>query len=266
MNLEQYLARIKFEGPIKADLDCLNAIHYQHLLHIPYENIDVQLRRPLDFDIDRIFDKVVIQNRGGWCYEMNGLLCWALKECGFDVMRMVGAVGRKTDGEETLGNHLVLTVQLEQAYLVDVGLGDGLLTPIPLQAGKYTQGYRTFELEALGDNEWRFHNAPGTLPPDFDFTFGPANEDVLQDTCKHLQSDPGSMFRQNLIVQRLLPNGIHFLLGRVFFHRTAAGMEKTLLNSAAELSETLENKFGLKIPEIHKIWPNILARHEELFG
>jgi N-hydroxyarylamine O-acetyltransferase len=51
MNLADYLTRIDYQGPVRPDLDCLNAIHQQHLLNIPYENVDVQLRRPLDLSI-----------------------------------------------------------------------------------------------------------------------------------------------------------------------------------------------------------------------
>lgn len=90
MKLHDYLARIEYRGPLATDLACLSAIHRQHLLAIPYEDLDVQLGRPLDLDPERIFEKIVTGRRGGWCYEMNGLLCWALREIGFEVQRMVG--------------------------------------------------------------------------------------------------------------------------------------------------------------------------------
>ena len=95
MQLTDYLTRIDYHGTVAPTLACLNAVHRHHLLNIPYENLDVQLRRPVDQDIERIFEKIVHRRRGGWCYEMNGLLCWALREIGFDVMRMTGGVGRK---------------------------------------------------------------------------------------------------------------------------------------------------------------------------
>ena len=84
MKLDDYFARIDYRGPVAPDLACLRAIHRQHLLAIPYEDLDVQLGRPLDLDPERIFEKLVARRRGGWCYEMNGLLEWALTEIGFD--------------------------------------------------------------------------------------------------------------------------------------------------------------------------------------
>ncbi|MDA1077254.1 MAG: arylamine N-acetyltransferase, partial [Proteobacteria bacterium] len=158
MDLAAYLQRIDFQGEPKVDLPTLCAVHRQHLLQIPYENIDVQLGRPLDFDRERIFSKLVTAHRGGWCYEMNGLLEWALQEIGFDVVRMCGGVMRAERGDAQMGNHLVLRVDLDQTYLIDVGFGDGLYEPIPLAVGTYRQRSLNYRLELMNDGLWRFHN------------------------------------------------------------------------------------------------------------
>ena len=70
MKLQAYLDRICYRGLPEVNFETLQAIHRQHLLHIPYENIDVQLRRPVSLEIEPTFDKIVMRNRGGWCYEM----------------------------------------------------------------------------------------------------------------------------------------------------------------------------------------------------
>ena len=89
MKVEDYLERIGYHGPVAPNLECLQAVHRRHVLAISYENLDVQLQRPVDFDEERIFEKMVVRRRGGWCYEMNG----------FDVMRMSGAVMRSIHGD-----------------------------------------------------------------------------------------------------------------------------------------------------------------------
>ena len=266
MQLTDYLTRIDYHGAVAPTLACLDAVHRHHLLSIPYENLDVQLRRPVDQDIERIFEKIVNRRRGGWCYEMNGLLCWALREIGFDVMRMTGGVGRKERGDEALGNHLVLCVNLDGPYIADVGLGDGLVEPTPLRPGTFTQGHRQLRLEPLEENLWRFHNHPGAMPPSFDVRHQPADEDLLAHTCETLQSDPESMFRQNLVCFRANAEGTSMLLGRVLARSTAQGTTRTLLNSAQEFSEALTRVFGLNDAENQDLWPQVEARHEELFG
>lgn len=266
MNLSAYLSRIDYRGRVRADLDCLKAIHQKHLLNIPYENLDVQLGCPLDFDLERIFDKLVDRRRGGWCYEMNGLLGWALGEAGFDVMRMTGGVMRSAQGDQSLGNHLVLCVNLDGPHLADVGLGNGLVEPIPLCEGRFAQGQREFGLELLGEKLWRFRNFPGAIPSDFDFIFGPADEGLLARRCAELQTDPESLFMQNLICQRLRPDGVHLLLGRVLICFAGDGSTKQILNSADELAQILREVFDLVGIDVQALWPRVSARHQALFG
>ena len=41
---------------------------------------------------------------------------------------------RSSQGDASLGNHLVLRVDLDEPWLADVGLGDGALEPLRLRA------------------------------------------------------------------------------------------------------------------------------------
>ena len=95
MDLQLYLDRIGFAGASRPDLATLRAIHRGHSLSISYENLDVQLGRPLTTSPAEAFEKIVRRGRGGWCYEMNGLLAAVLEEIGFKVTRLAGGVGRR---------------------------------------------------------------------------------------------------------------------------------------------------------------------------
>ena len=41
------------------------------MLTVPFENIDVQNGKPISVDIDALFNKIVHDKRGGFCYELN---------------------------------------------------------------------------------------------------------------------------------------------------------------------------------------------------
>lgn len=94
------------------------------------------LRRPVVLDLEANYTKIVCQRRGGWCYEMNAVMGWALKEIGFEVMRMSAGVMRVRAGDAQMDNHLCLLVRLDQPYLVDVGFGGSLTEPFPLRASE----------------------------------------------------------------------------------------------------------------------------------
>lgn len=266
MELSGYLERIRFTQQPRCDLQTLTGIHHQHLLHIPYENIDVQQRTPLDFDLQRIYTKLVDARRGGWCYEMNGLLQWALEQIGFQVTRMSGAVMREVNGDQTWANHLVLRVALEGVdYLVDTGLGDGLRMPIPVAEGSVTQQGLTYRLERLDADTWRFHNHAFSNVRSFDFRYGVAVEDELAAMCGWLQTSEESPFRRVLVVQKFDADRIHTLVGKIYGQITAAGKTERVLDNLGEQQQTLAEKFGLQV-DVADIWPAVEAAHARYFA
>src|SRR6185295_12231185 len=97
--LSAYLDRIGYGGPVAPTLDVLRDVHRGHACAIAYEHLDVIRGLPVDQNIERIFDTIVVDGRGGSCYEMNGWLGWALRQIGFDVTRMCGGVMRAVRGD-----------------------------------------------------------------------------------------------------------------------------------------------------------------------
>src|SRR3954468_2895486 len=266
MRLDGYLERISYGGPVEPTLACLTAIHRCHATRIPYENLDVQLGVPVGQDREALYEKLVVRRRGGWCYEMNGLLQGALEEIGFDVKRVAGGVHRHETGERAVGNHLVLLVRLERDYIADLGLGDGLREPVPLREGSYTQGPFTFRLERVDDGYWRVWNREGGDPEAFDFREDPADEELLATQCLRLQTSAESGFVQNLACQRMALDGVTVLQGRVLTRDVPAGRTKELLHSADELKAALAREFGITGVDVSLLWPKVLARHEVVFG
>jgi len=267
MNLDRYLRRIGLDRRPPATLEGLKTVHRAHLLAIPYENIDVQLGRPVTTEIGPIYEKIVERGRGGWCYEMNGSLGWALKELGFNVTRATGAVMRSLKGDKVTGNHLVLRVELpEGLYLADVGFGDGPRDPIPVMVGAFVSHGFNFGLSRIDESWWRFANDPRGGAPNFDFNLAPADEGVLAAQCKLLQTAPGSPFVQNLVVQRHVPEGLAILRGRTMRALTPTEMRERVIEDAGDLVSTLKTVFGLDVPEVADLWPKIVARHHEIMA
>jgi N-hydroxyarylamine O-acetyltransferase len=268
LELSAYLRRIRFDGSVRPDLATLRAIHRAHQCAIPFESVDVQLRRPIGLDLKASYDKIVCRRRGGWCYELNGVMEWALKEIGFEVTRMSAGVMRVQAGDAQLGNHLCLLVRLDQPYLVDVGFGGSLAEPLALRASEREDRPYRLRLNEPGDGYWRFSEiAHGDADAfSFDFRVAPADEALFARQCRFLQTDPASPFVQNLVVQRRIADTHLSLLGRVLSVTHATRVDKKLLSSPDELVATLRESFDLDIPEAATLWPSICARHEALFA
>jgi N-hydroxyarylamine O-acetyltransferase len=266
MHVHEYLQRIGLSHPQAPTLASLRAIHRAHLLSIPYENLDVQLGRHVGLSPAPIFDKIVRHGRGGWCYEMNGLLGWALDQLGFRVTRCAGAVGRDRNGDASIGNHLVLKVELDDGvYLADVGFGDGPIDPIRIEPGEFISHGFTFVLAQVDADWWRLHNHVQGGAQTFDFTLRATDESVLAAKCEYLQTSEQSSFMQNLVAQRHTSAGVTTLRGRVLRWTRPDGRTEHLLQSADEFVSTLEAEFSLDLPEAARLWPAIVARHDEVF-
>ncbi len=265
MDLSDYLARIGYVGSVAPTYSCLAAIHRAHAFSIPYENLDIILGRGVDFDLERIQTKLVSNPRGGWCYETHILLEWALREIGFDVLTVTGGIYRDRRGDEMLGNHTALLVRLDQVYLADLGLGDGIRDPIPLVEGTYDQGSLSFRLESLPDGYWRFHNHPLARPTNFDFLEAPADWTLLGRQNHFQQTDSSSALSANFVCQIMKPESVTCLTGRMLRIKTASGTTKSLILEE-EFEDVLFRIFGIYDTELRSIWPKVAARHEQLFG
>jgi len=269
LKLQRYLDRIKYGGPLEPNFATLAALQEAHVCSVPFENLDVQLGRPLSTSIQEAYEKIVINMRGGWCYEQNGLFGWALSEIGFDVRRIAASVMRQEKGADSEASHLCLLVRSPESktkYLADVGFGGSMIKPMALEAAQHDQPPFKLGLEKLDDGYWRFWESLGDGRFTFDFVDEPARESSLARKCANLQRDPASSFVLNLSAQ-LRTRDEHFVLrGRVFTVARPGAADSKTLNSSAELVSVLTSEFHLDVREIADLWPRITARHEELFG
>ncbi len=262
MDIKAYLQRINYEGGLEPKLETLSKLHRAHLLAIPYENFDIHLGRRLELGEQHFYNKLVLQKRGGWCYEMNGLFAWVLRELGFEVQLLAGAVRSSTENVNEVGNHLVLLVQLEQPYLADVGLGDGFLEPLPLVSGEYTQNNLTFRLEQKG-KYWVLHNHALGAAKKYDFTLEPRELTFFAKKCHELQTSLTSGFTRVTNCQFFTPDSILTLKGAVLKVINQNGASQHIIESQTEYQEVLQTRFRLNEPEIFDLWPRVWERHQE---
>lgn len=267
MDIAAYLRRIGVTDRVRPDLAGLTAVHRGHALSIPYENLDVQFGRELTRAPESAFDKIVNRGRGGWCYEMNGLLAASLETIGFRVTRLAGAVMRDLLGDEMIGNHLVLLVDVDgETWVCDVGFGDGFIEPQRLHEGPVQAGVLNSHLRRIEDGWWRYTNDPRSGGPNFDFHPDQRGESELDRMCAFLQTSEMSPFVQNAVAQRWREDGHYSLRGRVLRFLSAEVETKRVIADADDYVETLRTSFGLDVPEARMLWPKIVQRHEALFA
>ena len=126
MDVKEYLARIGLEMPetVVPDSAFLKKLQFAHCTSVPYENIDMMRGIPTSLDPEALYQKIVVNRRGGLCFELNGAFGELLRQLGYGV---TDYAARYLRGETTIPmrRHRVLVVQaLDGLWLCDVGIGE----------------------------------------------------------------------------------------------------------------------------------------------
>ncbi len=252
MNIDNYLKRINFLNTPKADLATLKELQHAHYCAVPYENFDILLNKPLSLSVEDVYEKVVNNNRGGYCFELNGLFLWLLREIGFNVEEKLA---RFLLGEEgiPMGRHRVLIVKLPEGdFLTDVGIGCPTPTqPIKVEYDKITE-IRDSKYKLVRDDtlcnvlkfeysgEWKAYYSfsdDANYPSDFE---------APSFYCEH---SPKSIFNKGLMVNIFTQNGRKTFEKGKFVILTPNNKEEKLINSPETLGVILTKEFSLKFNE-----------------
>ena len=98
--VKKYLKRIKMSYPLEATLENLHKLQLNHLKYIPYENLSILYGEPISLDGQDLYKKIIVNERGGFCFETNALYQWLLKAIGYQVTsyhtRLIGLPDRKS--------------------------------------------------------------------------------------------------------------------------------------------------------------------------
>jgi N-hydroxyarylamine O-acetyltransferase len=217
MDITAYLERIAYRGSRTPSANTLRNLHLAHLQSVPFENLDILLRRPILLDHERLFQKIVVQRRGGFCYELNGLFAALLRALDFQVTYLSASDAHVDGSYGPEFDHLALLVQIPEdqgtqsasGWLADVGWGDTFCVPLPLAVGiVQEEGARAYRLEHDGIYHilWQRH-ASGEWERNYRFTLEPRQYGDFEVMCQYHQTSPQSLFTQKRLCTRATPEG-----------------------------------------------------------
>lgn len=264
-DLSAYLKRIEYTGTLKPDLDTLTILHEHHIAHIPFENLNPFLGLPVKLDHASLQQKLVNDQRGGYCFENNGLYRWMLEKIGFEVRPMAGRVmWNSAEDVITRKTHMILLVHIEgKDYLEDVGFG-GFVEPAPLlfQPGIIQETkYEPYKLEKNGDTYTLRVLVSGQWRLMYRFITNPVPQVDYEVANWFTATNPECSFVTGISVSRI-DNGRRYTLNNnIFKIRLGDNQdEKHTLNTVSEMKDILENIMHIKLPD----YPNLESRFSEI--
>lgn len=253
MDVRTYLERIGFDRPVHLNVETLFGLHRTHLLTVPFENLDIHLGKPIQLGEQALWDKIVLHKRGGFCYELNGMFAWLLKEIGFEVTYLNGRVYNSHGKSGREFDHLTLLVGIpgkKANWLADVGFGDSFFEPLKFDYGiEQKQGLRTYRLENVEDgidllkreqdDRWNrqyfFDLKPRAFPSDY------------ETSCQYHQTSPKSSFPRARVISLATPDGRISLDNNNLTITTNGKRIKRQLSDETEFQELLKYYFGIEL-------------------
>ncbi|KKK33501.1 hypothetical protein WN59_12210 [Salinicoccus sediminis] len=218
---------------------------------LPFENTAVMFNRTNAISRDNLIEKMLIQNEGGLCYELNPLLHLFLSENDFDSAMYYGRVHNGTDfGTKT---HVMFLVKHgRRAYLIDTGFGGNLpLRPVPMNGDTVHSRNGSFKVTEVSDGHVLMMNLATSQKgwiPGYKFYLndpvaGIGELDRVQKIIKESETSP---FNKEPLITAFTEAGRHTLTDKNYTIWADGHVKKTEV-LPGQFYELAEKYFNLKI-------------------
>ncbi len=248
--IKAYFRRIglEYQENLIPNGELLRKLQFAYCTHVPYENLDIMRHIPLSLDEDALYEKIVTQGRGGFCFELNGSFGWLLRKLGYEV---TDYFARYLRGENTIPmrRHRVLKVAATDGmYLADVGIGEICpREPLKLEEGivqeQFGESYRFHKDPFLGWVLSDLHK--GTWRAFYSFTEEPQLPVDFAAACFWCETHPTSPFVPQEMFSLKTAEGRITLDGNIYKEFTSHGVSVKELTDAEMPAAYL--KFGLTL-------------------
>jgi N-hydroxyarylamine O-acetyltransferase len=242
-NLTDYLSRIGYEGVVHPDVATLTQLVQKQLRSIPFENTEVEVGRIPSLIPEDIVKKVIVNRRGGYCYEINGVFAMALTAIGFE-WYFAGARSMLYPTRRPKTHMVVIVHCAGKDYLCDTGFGGyALRAPMVISVGETAQEGDRFCLElldseyvlgALVQREWQWLYSFALQPQEW-IEFSLANY--------FNATSPDTIFTQKKLAIMQTPNGRKILVDNELKLIEDGKLEKL----DVEYADALKEHFGLEV-------------------
>lgn len=249
---KKFLKRIGMPQTFKIECteEFLQNVQYHAVTSIPYENLDILEKKPLCLDKEALYEKIVERGRGGYCFELNGILSWFYKTLGFTVRDYFARFLRNEEGIP-MCRHRVLSVECEgKLYFCDIGIGQKAPRhPLVMEAGYVQEQFgEVYKFEKDTDLGWVLYDLhAGTWRPFISFTEEKKYEvDFIQPSF-YCEAHPASPFNKAPILSIKTKDGRKTINGRDF--KMFSGEEVIYIEeniSDARMKAILEKEFHLE--------------------
>lgn len=249
MDKNQYLKRITYSGQLDTSIEVLKKLHHLHLLNVPFENLDIHYSRKIKLDKGHLYEKIVQNNRGGFCYELNGLFYVLLKSLNFDVILVSCRVYKEENVYSPEFDHCAIIATIDKTkYLVDVGFGDFIMEPLKIDLELIQQDPNGEFMIDRYKKYFRVNKVDkGQIIPCYLFTTVSRAITDFKDRCYFQQYHKDSHFRSKRLISMPKENGRITIAGDQLKIKNNNKVTEVELNTEVEFIKYLSQLFQVRI-------------------
>ena len=254
---QQYLAKIHFSGAARPDFATLCQLQRQHLFYIPYENLDILNGTPLSLEPEHLFEKIILHQRGGYCFELQGLYKELLESIGFSVCQYAGRFMNSPDIIQ-MRRHRILVVTLNgKRYLTDIGVrGESPRVPMELTEGlEQGDGISFYRFRRDAFFGWVLMQKEMGKPWQDMYGFTEESQldiDYIMPSF-FCEQHPDSTFNKFMKISIFTPDSNLTIVDGVFkVYRQAKVCQRLVLQDNQAVRQILEREFSILPPESYE--------------
>ena len=255
LDLHAYLERIEYGGATRADHDTLAAVLRAHMLHIPFENLDVLLGRPIRLDLEGLQHKLVRSRRGGYCFEHGTLFAAVLERLGFQPVRHTARVVLLNARGDAARTHMFLKVPLAEGdFVVDPGFG-ALAARFPVPLAECAQPAADASHWMVRDGGyWVLRARIGAKVVDAWVSTLDLDNPIDFEVGNHFTSTwPASPFVNRMMLRAFTADGGVSVMNRDVTHTRGDASRHLQLAGRSALRELLVQHFGFDLPQVETL-------------
>ncbi len=255
ISISRYLNRINYKGSRVPNLKVLKELQRLHLLHVPFENLDIHNDVPIELSVSQLFEKIVIHKRGGFCYELNTLFYELLIALGFEARLISGRpYDNKTKTYRKKFSHLAIIVCIEgMEYLVDVGFGEFSFAPLKVEINNIQKDERgLFTIEPYNKEYLKVSRInKNQKRAVYLFNPEPQQLDDFWEMFISQQTSPDSPFTQKRLISLATEDGRVTVSGNTLITSSFGRLKTSEIRNETDFNELLDvlfyrkGKFGL---------------------
>lgn len=245
-----YMQAIGLHGR-ELDFSFLNDIVVQHVAEFAFSSIGCQLGEDLTLDFKSLYQRIIIQRRGGYCFEHNGFLYEVLEELGFSPKLYLARVIYNQDIHPGLTHRITMVEYEGQQYLLDVGFGPlGPGIPVPMSGIESNDREKVFRIAEGRPGEYHMQ-----VIKDGDFfslyRFELSRYGQADCELGHFYSHrhPDAAFVNHLVASLIQDRETRSLRDLEYWVISKSGTRNIKINNSEQLWKILVGELGIQVTE-----------------